>query len=50
VEDKAELPMVVGSGEFTGPYKEVCAQRPANYSYYAKYDIQWGNLDQYEIH
>ena len=40
--------MVEGSG-FEGPYKEVCAERPQNYSYYAKYDIEWGNLSKYEI-
>ena len=49
VEGKQDLPMIVEKGEFTGPYKEVCAQRPSNYSYYSKHDIQWGDLSHYEI-
>jgi hypothetical protein len=41
------FPMVNGNGDF--PYKDVCAQRPQNYSYYAKHDIEWGDLANYEI-
>ena len=50
-EGMADLPMVIDkNSEFKGPYKEVCAVRPSNYSYYSKYDIQWGDLSHYEIH
>lgn len=35
--------------EFLGPYKNVCAERPENYSFYNKFDIKWGSLDNYQI-
>jgi hypothetical protein len=40
----ASIPPVIDHSGFEGPYKEVCAERPQNYSYYAKYDIEWGDL------
>jgi len=40
--------MVEDSIHFTGPYKEVCAQRPAAYSFYNKYNINWADLDGYQ--
>ena len=27
----------------------MCAARPPGYSYYAKYDINWGALDNYQV-
>lgn len=46
---QAQIPPVIEGSGFEGPYKRVCAERPQNYSYYAKYDIEWGDLSQYEI-
>jgi len=34
---------------FEGPYKNVCADRPTDYSYYDKYNIAWNDLDNYQV-
>jgi len=34
---------------FTGPFKNVCAERPDDYSYYDKYDVAWNTMDHYQI-
>ena len=44
---KTEFPAVTVTDEFEGPYKQVCADRPHDYSFYNKYDIDWNSLDSY---
>lgn len=34
---------------FEGPHKFVCAERPNEYSYYTKYDIDWSGLKNYQV-
>lgn len=41
--------MVEDKLEFTGPFKDVCAQRPPAYSFYNKYNINWAELDGYQV-
>ena len=34
---------------FEGPYKQICADRPEDFSYYNKYDIDWSRIQNYQI-
>ena len=36
--------------QFPYIYRSVCNERPPDYSYYAKLDIPWGDMSQYEIY
>ena len=34
---------------FEGPYKQVCVDRPEDYSFYNKYDIDWSKIQAYQV-
>ena len=38
------------NSEWCAEYKNVCVQRPPDYSYYNTYTISWGNTDNYECY
>jgi casein kinase II subunit alpha len=36
------------NAKWTGEYRNICLARPADYSFYGKLDITWGEIDDYE--
>ena len=38
------------NSDWTAEYADICEQRPAEYSYYGKLEISWGNITDYECY